>query len=133
MGFSVLIVDDSLSMRKLIKKVIELSGFDVEEFLEAANGREALQLLEDHWVDLVLCDIHMPEMDGLELLRRMRQEEVLGRIPVIMISTEGREEVLKEAQELGAKGYVKKPFSPEKIRETMDRVMGEEYARGADR
>jgi len=128
-----LIVDDSLSMRKLIKKVIELSGFDVEEFLEAANGREALQLLEDHWVDLVLCDIHMPEMDGLELLRRMRQEEVLGRIPVIMISTEGREEVLKEAQELGAKGYVKKPFSPEKIRETMDRVMGEEYARGADR
>jgi len=133
MGFSVLIVDDSLSMRKLIKKVIELSGFDVEEFLEAANGREALQLLEDHWVDLVLCDIHMPEMDGLELLRQMRQEEVLGRIPVIMISTEGREEVLKEAQELGAKGYVKKPFSPEKIRETMDRVMGEEYARGADR
>ncbi len=128
-----MIVDDSLSMRKLIKKVIELSGFDVEEFLEAANGREALQLLEDHWVDLVLCDIHMPEMDGLELLRRMRQEEVLGRIPVIMISTEGREEVLKEAQELGAKGYVKKPFSPEKIRETMDRVMGEEYARGADR
>jgi len=128
-----LIVDDSLSMRKLIKKVIELSGFDVEEFLEAANGREALQLLEDHWVDLVLCDIHMPEMDGLELLRQMRQEEVLGRIPVIMISTEGREEVLKEAQELGAKGYVKKPFSPEKIRETMDRVMGEEYARGADR
>lgn len=128
-----MIVDDSLSMRKLIKKVIELSGFDVEEFLEAANGREALQLLEDHWVDLVLCDIHMPEMDGLELLRQMRQEEVLGRIPVIMISTEGREEVLKEAQELGAKGYVKKPFSPEKIRETMDRVMGEEYARGADR
>lgn len=128
-----MIVDDSLSMRKLIKKVIELSGFDVEEFLEAANGREALQLLGDHWVDLVLCDIHMPEMDGLELLRRMRQEEVLGRIPVIMISTEGREEVLKEAQELGAKGYVKKPFSPEKIRETMDRVMGEEYARGADR
>jgi len=133
MGFSVLIVDDSLSMRKLIKKVIELSGFDVEEFLEAANGREALQLLEDHWVDLVLCDIHMPEMDGLELLRQMRQEEVLGRIPVIMISTDGRKEVLKEAQELGAKGYVKKPFSPEKIRETMDRVMGEEYARGADR
>lgn len=128
-----MIVDDSLSMRRLIRKVIELSGFDVEEFLEAANGREALQLLEDHWVDLVLCDIHMPEMDGLELLRQMKQEEVLGRIPVIIISTEGREEVLKEAEKLGAKGYVKKPFSPERIRETMDKVMGEEYARGANR
>ncbi len=131
MAFNVLIVDDSQAMRKMIRKVIELSGFDVGEMYEASNGREALDVLADHWVDLVLCDVHMPEMDGIEFLRRVKAEEILKGVPVIMVTTEGREDVLEEARRLGAKGYVKKPFSPERLKETMTKVIGEEYARGA--
>jgi len=131
MAFNVLIVDDSQAMRKMIRKVIELSGFDVGEMYEASNGREALDVLTDHWVDLVLCDVHMPEMDGIEFLRRVKAEEILKGVPVIMVTTEGREDVLEEARRLGAKGYVKKPFSPERLKETMTKVIGEEYARGA--
>lgn len=131
MAFKVLIVDDSQAMRKVIRKVLELSGFDLGEVFEASNGREALDVLSQHWVDLVLCDIHMPEMDGIELLREMKAQEVLKGVPVIMITTEGREKVLEEARKLGAKGYVRKPFSPERLRETLMGIMGDEYARGA--
>ncbi len=130
MSFNVLIVDDSPSMRQVIKKVIQISGFDVGELLEAGNGKEALEVLSSNWVDVILSDIHMPEMDGIEMLRRLSEEDLWKRIPVIMVSTEGREQVIEEAKRLGAKGYVKKPFNPEQIKEILMSVMGKEYERG---
>ena len=129
MSFNVLIVDDSPSMRQVIKKVIQISGFDVGELLEAGSGKEALEVLSSNWVDVILSDIHMPEMDGIEMLRRLSEEDLWKRIPVIMVSTEGREQVIEEAKRLGAKGYVKKPFNPEQIKEILMSVMGKEYER----
>jgi len=132
MGFNVLIVDDSGAIRKIIKKTIQISGFDVDNFYEASNGKEALEVLQDNWVDVVLTDIHMPEMNGLDLLKGIRKDDTLRSLPVIVISTEGREQKIQEALELGANGYVKKPFKPEDIRDILTEVMGEEYARKDD-
>jgi len=129
MGFNILLVDDSSSIRRVLKKIIELSGLEVDNIFEAQNGLEALDVLQREWVDFIMCDIHMPKMDGLEFLRRLRQDEVLGRIPVIMISTEGREEIVKEARDLGVKAYVKKPFTPEEIRDVIEKLVGEEFAK----
>ncbi len=130
MSFNVLVVDDSPPMRQVMKRVIQISGFDVGELLEAGNGKEALKVLSSNWVDVILLDIHMPEMDGIEMLRRLSEEDLWKRIPVIVVTTEGREQVIEEAKRLGAKGYVKKPFNPEQIKEILMSVMGKEYERG---
>ena len=131
MSFNVLVVDDSPPMRQVMKKVIQISGFDVGELLEAGNGKEALKVLSSNWVDVILSDLYMPEMDGIEMLRRLSEEDLWKRIPVIVVTTEGREQVIEEAKRLGAKGYVKKPFNPEQIKEILMSVMGKEYERGA--
>ena len=124
MSFNVLIVDDSGSMRAVIKKIITISGFHMDNCHEAGNGREALVLLEDHWVDVIISDINMPEVNGLELLDVLKRNETLKEIPVIMITTEGSEERMKEAFARGAKGFIKKPFLPEQIRKVLYDVIG---------
>lgn len=129
MGFNILIVDDSTSIRRMLRRIVELSGFDIQEVFEASNGREALEVLQREWVDFILCDIHMPEMDGLELLKVLKQDEVLSRIPVIMVSTEGRPEIVQEVKRLGIRAYVQKPFSPEEIRRVLEELVGEEFSR----
>ena len=88
MAFNVLIVDDSSSMRAVIRKIIRVSGFNVGEYLEAADGKEALKVLADEWVDLVLTDINMPNMNGLELIAEMKRDRMLQSIPVVMVTTE---------------------------------------------
>lgn len=125
MAFNVLIVDDSSSMRAVIKKIIKVSGFDVGEFLEAADGQAALNVLGDSWVDLVLTDINMPKMDGLDLIREMKKDEILRSIPVVVVTTEGSEKRVQESMEVGASGYIKKPFMPEDIIKTLSNIMGE--------
>lgn len=127
MPFNVLIVDDSKSMRKVIKKILHLSGLQIGESLEAANGREALEVLERHWVDLILSDIHMPVMDGFGLLRALKENEMWKDLPVVFVTTEANEERLKEVLVLGARGYVRKPFRPEDIRPLLARIMGADY------
>jgi two-component system chemotaxis response regulator CheY len=126
MAFNVLIVDDSSSMRAVIKKIIKVSGFNVGSFLEAGDGEEALKVLEEEWVDVVLSDINMPNMNGLELVRRMSENEMLRSIPVVMVTTEASDEKVNKSKELGAVGYIKKPFLPEDIRLTLSNIMGEE-------
>ena len=126
MAFNVLIVDDSSSMRAIIKKIIKVSGFDVGEFLDASDGKEALKVLTNEWVDIVLTDINMPNMNGIELMAEMKKDELLRSIPVVMITTQGSEKKMQEAVDLGASGYVKKPFLPEDIKRTLSSIMGEE-------
>lgn len=132
MGFNVLIVDDSGAMRKVIKKTIKISGFDVDNFYEAGNGKEALEVLKDNWIDIVLTDINMPEMDGITFLKLLKEDETSQGLPVIVISTEKREQRVQEAISSGASGYVKKPFRPEEIKNILIGVIGEEYARKDD-
>ncbi len=132
MGFNVLIVDDSAAMRRIIKKTIQVSGFDVDNFYEAGNGKEALDVLENNWVDVVLTDINMPEMDGMTLIKKIRENDVFGGVPIVVISTEARDKKVKESLELGASGYIKKPFKPEEIKNILIELMGEEYVRTDD-
>ena len=139
MLFNVLIVDDSSAMRAVIKKVIGLSGFKMDSCLEAENGRQAMDLLSDQWVDVIISDINMPEVNGLEFLELLRENETLKEIPVIMITTEASEQRMQGAFDRGAKGFIKKPFLPEEIKRVLYKVIGvgsdgqyEEDTRDAD-
>lgn len=124
MSFNVMIVDDSGAMRSVIKKIITMSGFKMNQCLEAGNGREALERLHGNWVDVIVSDINMPEMGGLELLQALSQDELYRNIPVIIVSTEGSSNRMKEALDRGAKGFIKKPFLPEDIRSILYKVIG---------
>jgi two-component system chemotaxis response regulator CheY len=125
MAFKVLVVDDSLPMRAVIKKTVKASGFNVGEFFEASNGKEALDVLKAEWLDLVLTDYNMPDMDGLELIGEMKRDEVLDEIPVVVVTTEGSQQRVEEFMNSGAAGYIKKPFTPEEIRQKLNQIMGE--------
>lgn len=125
MPFNILIVDDSYPMRAVIKKMIKASGFDVGEFYEAATGREALDILDQQWLDLVLSDYNMPDMNGLEMLKAMKENDMLKDIPVIMITTEGSSQRIEEFIKTGVNAYIKKPFTPEQIRSHLNQLIGE--------
>ncbi len=125
MAYNVLVVDDSRSMRRVIIKTLKLSGFDIGKIYEASNGKEALEILESEWVDLILSDIHMPVMDGIEFIKNLRKNEMFKDIPVVLITTESNEERLNKAMAMGAQGYIRKPFQPEQIREYLTGIMGE--------
>jgi two-component system chemotaxis response regulator CheY len=124
MAYRVLIVDDSPAMRTFVHRVIEMSGFELSQCFEAGNGLEALEVLRNEWVDAILTDINMPEMDGQELLRRLSQDEMLRSIPAIVISTDSTSHRMASMTSLGARGYVTKPFLPETLREELERTLG---------
>lgn len=128
MAFNILIVDDSETMRAVVRKVVSMSGVAVGEFFEAANGREALDVLEGSWVDVILSDINMPEMGGIELLQEIKKHEVLRHVPVILITTEASQARMDEAASFGAAGYIKKPFVPETIKAVLLDVLEKAYA-----
>jgi two-component system, chemotaxis family, chemotaxis protein CheY len=128
MAFTVLIVDDSPAMRSFVKRVLEMSGFDMSTCHEAGNGKEALELLSNEWVDVVLTDINMPVMNGQEFVQNLAANEALRSIPVIVVSTDRTDDRVREMIALGAKGYVKKPFQPEELREELEKVLEGAYA-----
>jgi len=120
----VLIVDDSSVMRKIVGRSLRQAGLEILEVLEASNGSEALLLVKENSLDLVLSDINMPVMDGLEFVRQLRRIESAQHIPVIMITTEAGEAHVVEALSLGASGYIRKPFTPEQIKERVISLLG---------
>jgi two-component system chemotaxis response regulator CheY len=132
MSFNILIVDDSNSMRAVIKKIISISGFKMDQCFEAANGKLALEVLASNWVDAIISDINMPEMNGLELLDRLQTDEMLREIPVIVISTEGSQERIEAVMVKGAKSFIKKPFLPEEIRKQLYEMLGVNHEGGYD-
>lgn len=111
-----LIVDDSAAVRKILQRVLHQAEIPVERVYEAADGREALAILDNNTVGLILSDINMPNMDGLELLSRIKANEKWKDVPVVMITTEGAQAKVLEAVQLGAAGYVRKPFTSDQIR-----------------
>ena len=113
----VLIVDDSSVMRKIVERSLRQAGIDLEQVFEAANGSEALSVLAETSVHLVLCDINMPVMDGLEFVRQMQALENGKGVPVVMITTEGSEGHVLEAIAAGARGYIRKPFTADQVKE----------------
>ena len=111
-----LIVDDSSVMRKIVERSLRQAGIDLE-VREAGNGAEALGVLKEGLVDLILCDINMPVMDGLEFVRQLQTMDGAKGVPVVMITTEGSETHVVQALSAGARGYIRKPFTPDQVKE----------------
>ena|ERR1017187_9101927 len=114
---NVLITDDSAAVRKILKRVLLKTQLPIGKIYEAADGLEALRCMRFNTVNLILSDINMPNMDGLQLLRKLKRSSEWRWIPVVMITTEGGQAKVLEAVELGAAGYVRKPFTSEQIEE----------------
>jgi two-component system, chemotaxis family, chemotaxis protein CheY len=116
-SISALIVDDSSVMRKIVERCLRQAGIDLKQVLEAGNGAEALGVLQGSTVDLILCDINMPVMDGLEFVKQLPAVSNAKNVPVVMITTEGSEAHVARALSAGACGYIRKPFTPDQVKE----------------
>ena len=121
----ILIVDDSSVMRKIVERSLRQAGLEIVQVLEASNGAEALVVAQNSALDLILSDINMPTMDGLEFVRRLRDVENAKNVPVIMITTEAGESAVVQALSNGARGYIRKPFTPEQIKEIIAPLLEE--------
>lgn len=119
-----LIVDDSSVMRKIVERCLRQAGVEFTSVLEAGNGKDALKLLEQKPVDLILSDINMPVMDGLQFVQEMQLLPNAKSIPVVMITTEGSESHVLKALSFGARGYIRKPFTPEEVKEHVLPILG---------
>jgi two-component system chemotaxis response regulator CheY len=119
MESEILVVDDSAAIRKILQRVLRQTGMSIGTIHEAGDGQEALETLRKQRIDLVLSDINMPKMDGLQLLASVRASAEWRGIPVVMITTEGGETRVAEAVKLGASGYVRKPFTADQIKEKL--------------
>lgn len=123
MAVNLLVVDDSSVMRSMIIKTVQMSGLQVGEIHQAANGREGLDMLNQHWIDLVLVDINMPVINGEEMIERLREDSGIKDTPVIVISTEGSTQRIDRLLAMGAK-FIHKPFSAETFRNTVRELVG---------
>ena len=104
-------------MRKIVERSLRQAGLNLAQVFEASNGAEALAAVQEHKVDLILCDINMPVMDGLEFVKALAGVENAKGVPVVMITTEGSEGHVVQALSAGAKGYIRKPFTPDQVKE----------------
>jgi len=121
---TVLVVDDSAVMRRMVVKSLSVGGLQINQVFEAAGGQQALDILNAQWIDLVLCDINMPEMNGIELVERMTSDPLTAKVPVVMVTTERSEARISRLKELGVTGYLTKPFRPEMLARTVREVLG---------
>jgi len=123
MESDVLVVDDSAAIRKILQRVLRQTGMSIRTIYEAGDGQQALEVLKTQKIALVLSDINMPKMDGLQLLASVRSSVQWRHIPVVMITTEGGETKVGEAVKLGAAGYVRKPFTADQIKEKLAGIL----------
>ena len=120
MGKSVLIVDDSNTMRKIVNRSLRQAGLEFDSVLEAGDGQAALEVLAEKKPDIILSDINMPNMDGIEFLKQKANDASIKDIPVVMVTTEGgSEDMVEQAMSLGASGCVKKPFTPDMVNDVL--------------
>lgn len=127
-AINVLIVDDSRTVREVIVKTLGMAGVETNEIYQAENGEEGLKVLGQQWVDLVFSDINMPVMNGVEMIERIKADEVLKSIPVVIVTTEGSATRVAELKEKGVSAYIRKPFTPEEVRGVVDEVLGAGHA-----
>lgn len=116
----VLIVDDSVSMRQMVGFTLREGGFEV---MEAEHGQDALDKLGSRSVDLVITDLNMPVMDGITLIRNLRKQPTMKSKPILMLTTEGLASKKEEGKAAGATGWIIKPFDPEKLLQTIAKVL----------
>lgn len=121
MKMNVLIVDDCSVMRLMMKRTLKLSDISIKKIVEAADGEEALRIVDTEKIDLIILDLYMPVMDGLEVLETLRNRPASQRIPILIVSTESNESMIEQIQKLGS-GFVHKPFTPETLRKEIFKV-----------
>ena len=120
MAQAVLIIDDSTTMRKIVNRSLRQAGLEFDTVLEAGDGQAALDILAEQKPDIILSDINMPTMDGLEFLKNKAADPSIKDIPVVMVTTEGgSEDMVEQSKELGAAGCVKKPFTPDQVNDVL--------------
>ena len=124
MNCNVLIVDDSPILRTAIRKVVRLAGIEDDRIHEAGNGREALDVLETVWIDLVLLDLNMPVMDGEQFASELRKNPDLADVAVVVVSTEGNRDRLQRMRDLGVAEMLRKPFEPEDLHRLIPKLLG---------
>ncbi len=125
MAFNILIVDDSKVTRMMIGRTLTLARVPVQTITEAENGEDGLQKMRASPMDIVIADINMPVMNGVEMITQMNNDASLSKIPVVVISTEGSATRIEELRAMGVQAYVRKPFTPEGVRDTLKEVMGD--------
>jgi len=123
MAKTLMIVDDSATMRKIIMRTVRMSGLEFDRIEEAGNGIEALEKLNGGAVDIILCDINMPEMSGTDLVKMVRQNPACNNTKIVMVSTESSQELIDSVIADGANGFICKPFTPEKFQEKVSPFM----------
>ncbi|MCP4546976.1 MAG: response regulator [bacterium] len=124
MSLNILITDDSRTMRQIIRRGIRQSGLDTQMY-EAADGKEALQVMREHKIDVLLTDLKMPVMDGFNLIRNIRADSTFGRVLITVISTETSPLYTETALAAGADSFLAKPFSAEELEEHISEVLHE--------
>ncbi len=115
-----LVVDDSASMRQLVSFTIKDAGYDV---LEAENGKDAIGKLSKTKVDMIITDLNMPEMDGIEFIKKLRSMPDYKFAPIVMLTTESQEAKRQEGKQAGASGWIVKPFSPEQLQDVVKKFV----------
>lgn len=122
MSYRILIVDDSSLARKVLLRALESIGIKPESVFQADNGLQALEIIKNNWVDCVFLDINMPEMNGIEFCKSVRSDPEYRDLKIVIVSTEGSEERIKQLQNLGISGYVRKPISIEVLKQQIDKI-----------
>ncbi len=124
MAYTIMVVDDSETIRSVLERTIGMTKLPVDAIIKAENGKDALEKLADNWVDIVFTDINMPEMNGIELVDEMNNHAEYQDIPVVIVSTEGSKSRIEQLRQKGIKGYLRKPFTPENIRDVIIETLG---------
>ena len=124
MKLNVLIVDDSATIRAVMEKTLNLAGVNTNQVLHAANGKEALEILGNEWIDLIFADINMPVMNGVEMIEKMSEDGLLKTIPVVVVSTEGSQTRIEQLKDKGVTAYIRKPFQPEDFKAIVEDLTG---------
>ena len=128
MSYNILVVDDSRTTRMIISKTLNMAGVPINKLHQAENGQEALDVLDREWIDLVLADINMPVMDGVEMVNRMSADGLMKTVLVVVVSTEGSKTRIEEMRSKGVRAYIRKPFTPEVVKNIVEDILGGQNA-----
>ena len=124
MSLNILIVDDSEIVRRVIKKTLNIAEIPYTNLFQAGNGKEALDILHENWIDLIFTDINMPVMNGVEMVNKLVDDDVLGDLPVVVVSTEGSVSRIDQLKKNGVSAYLRKPVTPEQLRDIVFDLIG---------